>query len=364
MAFPLEDKSWNDVRCFLKRHGEPLSKIFGPTEFLDFFPGTCSYFTDYIFPPEHFDFVLLPVSDLTQIRIKFLLGVYKSFEIVHANESFVVYARPGLVRKPQVNKRRVRKFLKYFQTLIKVETSPQERSNVAVLVKTHNRPWALERSLPQIVALGAPVLVVDDGSDTHNLEQKRQITETNGVNFLAMTENRGACCASNIGLSYWLADPDIEWISVFDDDVDVHPELLNILAKVQDKQERPILTGRYAIEHKTYQTSNGNKIADIEVYYQRSAPGVHLHAHRDYWHGVMPVPTPYLGAPKADRGRQGQGCDSDWWVTAWSPNSISKQGKYLVCVPGLVRHVAHTSKKSSWNNNGLIDHPEDQEFVR
>jgi hypothetical protein len=60
----------------------------------------------------------------------------------------------------------------------------------------------------------------------------------------------------------------------------------------------------------------------------------------------MPIPTPYLGAPKPTGGRPGQGSDEDWWVTAWSPNAIAKRGGYVICVPGLVR--TFDVERSTW----------------
>src|SRR6185436_13666813 len=106
----------------------------------------------------------------------------------------------------------------------------------AVIVTTFNRPACLARSLPQIVAaareVGAPVLVVDDGSEmTEEVPINghfsglaiRQPRIGLGATWIWLPENRGLAGALNIGLSYWLADPSIQAISYFQDDVEVDP---------------------------------------------------------------------------------------------------------------------------------------------
>ncbi|NJR66751.1 MAG: hypothetical protein HC772_17890 [Leptolyngbyaceae cyanobacterium CRU_2_3] len=151
----------------------------------------------------------------------------------------------------------------------------------------------------------------------------------------------------NVGLEYWLADPQIDWISYFQDDVDINPETLKVLEQIQDQRDRPLLSGRDALEHPNFGTG---EIAGYPVLYKRSMPGQHLHAHRDYWRSIMPIPTPYLGAPKPDQGKPGQGADEDWWITCWSPHSIVKRGGYVVCVPGLVRSFQTSADESTWGN--------------
>jgi hypothetical protein len=98
----------------------------------------------------------------------------------------------------------------------------------------------------------------------------------------------------------------------------------------------------------------------VDVLYKRSLAGIHLHAHRDYWRSVLPIPSPYLGAPKADAPRPGQGADEDWWITAWAPESVAKRGRFVTVVPGLVRTFNTLEHGSTWGNEfaeGLIDPP-------
>lgn len=220
--------------------------------------------------------------------------------------------------------------------------------NCGIVITTHNRPYALARSLPLILKLEARVIVVDDGSNEQYAEKIQSITRKYNVPLLMVCENRGLCCALNMGISYWLADSAIEWISSFNDDVDVHPGLLAIMEKVQERKLRPLCTGHDAYEHPSKTQTN---IAGQFVLIKNSCRGVHLHAHRDYWKGVMPIPTPYLGAPKQNKGLRGQGADEDWWITCWSPNSVVKRGLYVTCVPGLVRVFLYSATDSTWGCN-------------
>ena len=75
-------------------------------------------------------------------------------------------------------------------------------NDTAILVTTYNRPEALARSLPQIVALGVPVLVVDDGSGDADADEVACIAYDNGVEALFLPVNRGLAAAMNVGLSY------------------------------------------------------------------------------------------------------------------------------------------------------------------
>jgi glycosyltransferase involved in cell wall biosynthesis len=106
--------------------------------------------------------------------------------------------------------------------------------------------------------------------------------------------------------------------------VTIRADALQILQRIQSPQY-PILTGYDAPEHESIATLT---LAEQTVLLKRSSPGVHFHAHRDYWASVLPIPTPAT--------LPGRGTDEDWWITAWSPRSIVKQGGHLVCVPGLV----------------------------
>lgn len=347
MPFPLDDEFWTETRDFLKEHAQPNAAILAPNEFMEFFPGNYHYNVTYLLHPEQFDFVVFHKGMVHEVEPPFAVAVMQQFQPVFANPVFVVYARHGLDQAPPVVKGHVQPLLDQLAAIETMERMQKKSPRFASVITTYNRPESLARSLPQILALGAPVVVVDDASTEENFRENQRITTEHNVPLIRIPENRGLPNAMNVGIGYWLADPDVDWISYFQDDVDVHPDLFKILGQVQDAKERPLLAGKDALEHPTFATG---ALGGYQVLYKRSLPGQHLHAHRDYWAGVLPIPTPYLGAPKPVGHKHGQGADEDWWITAWSPNSITKKGGYLIVVPGLVRTFQGGAKGSTWDN--------------
>lgn len=218
----------------------------------------------------------------------------------------------------------------------------------AIVVSTFNRPAALARSLPQIAALGAPVLVVDDGSEAAAAARNRAIAEAAGAAFLALPANRGLAAAINAGIAYWLADPDVAWISYFQDDVDVDPRLFEVLAGLEDAERHPLLSG---FDTNTYETVRTEQAGGFEVKHKRDTTGMHLHGHRDYWAAVLPVPSRFVGAPKPGRGPSGV----DTWIVNRAPGSVARRGLTVPCVAGLVRHFAWRREDSTWGNQLLVD---------
>ena len=347
MAFPTHDEFWMQARSFLEKHADPLDPILAPNEFLDYFPGTYHYNVSYLFPASMFRFVVFHKGMAEEIHTALALEVIDRFYPVFANEVFVIYADVLLLGIAPVEQVHTKALLEQFEEQFEAEQSFSKPPTYAAVITTYNRPQSLARSLPQVLALGIPLVVVDDASTAENYQENQRITEQHQVPLIRIPENRGLPNAMNAGLEYWLADPEIDWISYFQDDVDIHPDTLKILEQIQDRVDRPLLAGRDALEHATFGTAD---IAGYQVLYKRSMPGQHLHAHRDYWRGVMPIPTPYLGAPKPDKGKPGQGADEDWWITCWSPQSIAKRGGYVVCVPGLVRSFQTGADESTWGN--------------
>ncbi|HEY9641312.1 MAG TPA: glycosyltransferase [Coleofasciculaceae cyanobacterium] len=347
MPFPTTDEYWMQARSFLEKYADPLAPILAPNEFLEFFPGTYHYNVSYLLPAEQFQFVVVHKGMATEIEAPVALKVLEQFHPVFANEVFVIYAQTLFPGAQPPDKGHIEALVRQFDEYWEESPLPSPKPTYAAVITTYNRPQSLARSLPQVLALGIPVVVVDDGSSPENDRENQRITEQHQVPLIRIPENRGLPNAMNVGLEYWLADPQIDWISYFQDDVDIHPETLKVLEQIQDPHDRPLLAGRDALEHPNFGTGN---IAGYPVLYKRSMPGQHLHAHRDYWRSVMPIPTPYLGAPKPDRGKPGQGADEDWWITCWSPHSITKRGGYIVCVPGLVRSFRTAADESTWGN--------------
>lgn len=220
---------------------------------------------------------------------------------------------------------------------------------IGIVVTTYNRPESLSRSLPQIAALGAPVLVVDDGSDPGKMWLSMKKTNLDcsfggKVSYLRMPQNRGLAAALNIGLSHFLADSRIEWISWLQDDVDVHPDLLREMVRVSGSCAGALFTGHDSADHPAHQ-----EIAGIKL--KKSCAGIHMHARRDFWAGIMPIPTFRLGAPKRVPGQvRGIGSNVDWWIVRDAPRSVRQSGSFVACLPGLVRTFLYRAEDSSWGN--------------
>jgi len=218
-------------------------------------------------------------------------------------------------------------------------------STIACLVTTYERPAALARSLPQIAALGRPVLVIDDGSDGLAFHENLQIcSRVENVRYVRLPDNRGLAAVLNVGLSYWLADKSIEWISYFQDDVDVHPLIMREIEKAIQTHPANLYTGHDSAYHATAQSLKGYKI-------KRSCAGVHMHGCADFWRSILPIPTYVLGAPKrVQDGVKGIGSNVDWWIVRDAPRSIAKRGEMIVCLPNLVRTFSYRSEDSCWGN--------------
>ncbi len=327
MSFP-SDQYWTQALAFLQQQIKPSATLLAPNEFLEFFPGTYHYRVSHLFPARSYDFVVFHKGMVAEVDQSLSLEVLEQFYLVFANDVFVIYAQAKLSHIPEPDERQAQALVEQIETSDRFD-SLQNNQSCAIVVTTYNNPENLARSLPQIVALGAPVLVVDDGSSPEQALQNQNIAEQYGVKLLRSPTHQRQPNAINLGISYWLADPTIAWISYFQDNVNVRADTLTVLAQIQSLQ-RPILTGRDAPEHPPI---HSDTIADRPILLKRSSPSIHFHAHRSYWASVLPIPTPVLDLP-------GRGTDEDWWITAWSPQSIVKQGGNLVCVPGLVSTFA------------------------
>ncbi|MCP4327494.1 MAG: glycosyltransferase family 2 protein [Alphaproteobacteria bacterium] len=220
----------------------------------------------------------------------------------------------------------------------------------AALVTTFNRPKALGRSLPTVVALGLPTLVVDDGSSPDAAAENRTIVEGCGARYLCLPTNRGVAAALNVGIEYWLADPDVKWISYFQDDVNVDRRLIDVISKYEDPERQPMLSG---FDTNRYEPVRVEQDGEFELKYKKYATGMHLHGHRTYWAQVMPIPSNYLGAPKPGQ----DSAHEDTWVVTLAPRSLINRGLLMLCVPDLVTTFAIRKEDSTWGNQHLADWP-------
>lgn len=249
----------------------------------------------------------------------------------------------------------------------------------AVIVTTYNRPQCLARSLPQIIAAAkevrAQVLVVDDGSQspeygpslkeicikTQCSEAGRYVPEgdeySSGIHLLEMPSNRGLAGALNIGLSYWLADPSIEAIHYFQDDVEVDPLAIAACSVLLNATKGAcVVTGHDAREHRERKDlpCHPDNCFGIYMRGRDSCRATHMAATRESWLRVLPIPSRGLGLPsktirdKAHPERRGTGSGVDWWVVRDSPNKLP-----VLCVPGLVRTFAWKREDSCWDNEQI-----------
>lgn len=223
--------------------------------------------------------------------------------------------------------------------------------NICSIITTKDRPQFLRRTLPAVVALGARVLVVDDGSSLVNAELNAIACEQvrpeapSDVLYLRFPENRGLAAALNTGLSFWMAEnPD--YISYFQDDVEVDPELHKVLSSLHralPEQHRALLTGHDAREHKAI--SGRLNAQGISYFRKGSCRATQMFASARAWAGVMPIRSRGVGYPKRTGPDRGEGSNVDWYITRDHTHPLK-----VHCVPGLVRTFAWEAHESCWNN--------------
>jgi hypothetical protein len=328
--------------------------VFAPVAFLRFFQSVLPYRLINEDSLSNAKWLILEKSAAANISSKILQEIRQRWSPIFANEVFVIFSNGPSRSQFDFDPKHLQEL--WVKMTERESTRPKEAPgekapSFAAVVTTYNRPWALARSLPQVARLGCPVVVVNDGSGLQYEAAYRRIQDQfapAGVYWINLPENRGVCCAINIGVSYFLADRSIDWISYFQDDVDVHPDIFKYLAKVQDRTERPLVTGRYVLGHPVVAEADFN---GIHTLFYHSIPGHHMHAHSDYWHGVMPLPSFEIGLPKPLRGSSG--CDG--WIGSWAPNSVCKTGKKIACIPRLVSTFAINPEQSTWGNSPIAD---------
>lgn len=345
MPHPMPDKYWEAAAAFLEGRVKPGELLLAPNDFLPRFPGTIAlHVRKRMIPHERIAHFVFPFGMLDRVDPEFLREA-RELTPVFANSIFVVFSREG-AKLPLVQRIFLNSFRSFTATL---PVSPPP-GRTAFVVTTYNRPWALERCLASLSKQQCPIVVVDDGSTEESAAKNRDITRSNGSRLVSCPENRGIAYAINAGVEYWLADPEIEWISIFNDDIEAVEDAFMRIDRVV--RESPfnaadcVYTGYLDPKHPVRETIG---IAGEAVTLAWSCPAKHMHAHRSYWQSVLPVPTAYPGAPKATGGVfKGQGSDADWWIASWAPNAATKRGGHVVAIPGLVSSFGREA--STWDN--------------
>jgi predicted O-methyltransferase YrrM len=360
MAFPHHDPFWQSALEFvLARFGDTAS-IVAPLEFHELIPRTYPYDVIRKLELDRLDAIVVHKGRLDQVGRKACAALAKSGIPLFGNEVFAVFSLNGERPRKVPGEHHFSTF--YAQaTAAATFAAPAARvpsefadPSTVILMTTYNRPHRLAASLRTIAPLEVPILVVDDGSDPQHDDAYAAIYRTFDVRVLKLPGNRGVSTALNAGLSYWLADPRVEWISYLQDDVEVRPDLLAVIARVQDPEQYPLLTGRHDPLQRVFQETEVN---GERVLFQRMCAGIHLHGHRTYWERQLPIPTAYFRAPKRFPDMPLRGADEDWWIVQWSPHSVVKQGMYVTVLPGLVRTTTGLSIESTWGNPGFPDPP-------
>lgn len=344
MSLPLPNRNWEAAAAFLAGHVQPGDLLLAPNDFLTRFPGTIAlHVRKRMIPDARIAHFVIPLSMLNRVDAAFLREAIELVP-VFVNPAFVVFSREG-TKVPLVGD--VYSNLLTFVASLKAD-APSGRT--AIVVTTYNRPWALKRCLDSLARQQCPIVVVDDGSTEENAAQNREIARAHKTALMSCAENRGISNAINAGVSYWLADPAMEWISLFNDDVEVVEDAfarLQAVVRGSPFAARDcVFTGYLDPKHPVRETI---EIAGQQVTLAWSCPAKHMHAHRDYWQSVLPVPTTYPGAPKPSGGVfKGQGSDADWWIASWSPNAAPKRGGHVAVIPGLVSSFGQGA--STWDN--------------
>lgn len=338
-----KNKYWRPLVKFLKGKNLENEIFIGPEVLLYEFPK--------VFPYQILKDIRLSDYDLKYIVFhkklpedftnEFLDLIQAQYKPVWGNHLFVVY------KKNRSKKEKLLALKSIFYTKINLKKYYKKNNNkrTGILITTYNRPDFLIKLLTQLKDRPEEILVVNDGSDEKYRNQYEQIKQQfPGNTYIDNPKNIGLVFSLNTGFSYFLADPDVEWIHYFQDDVEISRNFFETIEKVADKEERPVITGFHKEPHKIFGTETIN---GIEVKLLRSASAQHFYIHRMYLMENMPIPNPYVGAPKPDRGKPGQGADEDWWLLSWAPKSIVKRGRYIISIPGLATSDA-TGELSTW----------------
>lgn len=360
MPFPHQDPYWQSTADFLLKRFGDKARILAPIEFHELIPAAFPYDVARHINLREMDALVIHKGALKDVGRPTCALLASEGIPLWGNEVFVIFT---LKRSLWTQRKTNQHFEFFYQHAVAAETFPDSPvkahseftdSATVILMTTYNRPDRLGLSLQSISALNAPILVVNDGSDPKHVSAYAEICKTHNVRVLNLPDNRGLPTALNMGLGYWLADPKVEWICYLQDDVEVRPDLLVALARVQDAEKFPLLTGRVNDLHKIYGETEVN---GQQVLLQRMSPGIHLHAHRSYWEKMLPIPSPYFQSPRKWPGEPQRGADEDWWISLWSPHSVVKQGKYVAVLPGLVRTTTVLPAESTWGNPGMPDPP-------
>lgn len=297
-----------------------------------------------------FDRIVVRQTNIASLDRRLIGSLLEDYRCLYANRAYAVFGPAGSAIEASADVDEANQRLSTLATAPAIQVLGRQDASRPILITTFDRPEALRRSLPQVAALGQRVLVVDDGSAPSQAEANGDIARRAGAAYMRLPENRGLAAAINIGIAYLLADDRAQWISYFQDDVDVDPSLMMRLTQVEHAEDRPVLTGYDADEHPA---EREDRIGREPVKLKRLSPAVHIHAHAGYWRQVLPIPTQYLGAPK----RRWEPSLEDYWIIKDAPAAVWRRNILIPCLPGLVRTFLWHQADSTWGNPNLPEAP-------
>ncbi len=338
-----KNKYWLPLVKFLNKNGLENQIFIGPEVLLYDFPKVFPYqiLKDIRLSDYNLDYIVFHKKMPEDYTNDFLDLIQKSYKPVWGNHLFIVYKKN---RSTKEKLDALKSFIFNKINLKKYYKKGDSKRN-GILITTYNRPEFLIKLLTQLEGRPEEILIVNDGSDSQYYNQYQQIKEQFPKNiYIDNPKNMGLVFSMNTGFSYFLADPAIEWVHYFQDDVEIMPHFFETIEKVADPNDYPVITGFYKEPHKIFGTKT---IQDVKVNLLRSASAQHFYVHRLYLMENLPIPNPYVGAPKPDKGKPGQGSDEDWWLLSWAPKSIVKRGKYVISIPDLAKSDA-VGELSTW----------------
>ncbi len=285
-----KDKYWSSLVTFLIENLPNGEAFIDPEVLLYEFPmvfpyqilkdiNLSNYNIEYIVFHRHL------YEDLTNDYLDF---IQSNFKPVWGNYLFVVYKRN---RSPK-EKIKALKYILYTSILelnFNKYYKPMKEEKTGILITTYNRPDYLYQLLLSLVDRKEEILVVNDGSDfKFSIDYQKIKDKFSTVTYIDNPKNMGLVFSLNTGFSYFLSDPDLNWVHYFQDDVMIHDDFFITLDKVKNKKEYPIVTGLYREPHKILKKG---VINEVDVYFLHSAPAQHILMHRQYLYNNLPIKT-------------------------------------------------------------------------
>jgi hypothetical protein len=341
------DRYWLAALAAAQARHSPGDVLLAPVEFMHFFDKVYPiHIRRRMIPEERIDWFLLHKGMRARIDpavAREALRLPPHF----ANEVFVLFGRrAGTLPSDE------RVHLASIADWAQAAHAAEAAGECAALVKTFERPRFLARCLASLTALFPRILVVDDSEERASRAENAAIAARLGADYIELGRNRGAACAFNVGFALLLAEMKVEWISAFDDDIEMVPGGADRLARLTRAHgpgaRANLYSGYLGPQHRVHREE---VVAGERVLICRSCSGQHMHAHRSYWEAILPLPTAYARAPKISGGVfAGQGDDSDWWCSNWAPRAAPKRGGSVCVLPGLVTTFGRGH--STWGGPG------------